>query len=40
MTFEPGATLDRDALVELTREAARAAVMSRAERLARALDSA
>jgi hypothetical protein len=40
LTFEPGATMDRDELVELTRDAARVAVMSRAERLARALDSA
>ncbi len=38
LTFEPGAVLPAEALVELTREAARVATMSAAERLALALD--
>jgi hypothetical protein len=37
-TFEPGTTLPRAALIELTREAARVAQMPAADRLARALD--
>lgn len=38
LTFEPGAKLDRDALVELTREGARVALLTRPERFAIALD--
>jgi len=39
LTFEPRATLDARGLVKLTREAARVAGMSRADRLARTLDA-
>jgi hypothetical protein len=38
LTFEAGAELDRPALLRLTREAARVALLSRSERLALALD--
>jgi len=37
-TYEPGDTIPEDAMVELTREAARIAAMSREERFALALD--
>lgn len=38
LTFEPAHELDVDALTELTREGARVALLTPAERLARALD--
>jgi hypothetical protein len=38
LTFEPGAALDVEQLIDLTREGARVALVSWAERLARALD--